>query len=393
MQTPLLLLREVQEYIRLHLAEDTRLLALCRSPFPGLSMSSVAEQIAGYQKARQKLPAWCGTVGILFPKPLALEQCSSEATARFKASCMQGSSFADLTSGFGVDAYFMSDRFDTGISAEIDQDLIELQRHNHYLLGCRNLTYVHQSAAEFLKNSEREFDWIYIDPSRRTESKRRFRFEDCKPDVVSLLPALFRLAPNVLIKASPLLDITAGIAALRGVRKVIAVEQGGECRELLFLLDRSYSGEVEIEASVLDTGYSLGFAKSEEAIAPIVYSDPSDFLYLPSAALQKAGAFRLLADRFALGKLAPNTHVYTSADKVNGFPGRTFRVLAKVKPDPSAVRQYFPGGRALAVSRNHPLAADQLLKKCKLKPGGTRYLIALRGCRKNFLMVAEHLLT
>ncbi len=390
--TQSLLRRDVQEYIRSQENEDIRKLSFRRSPFSGVSMSKIAEQIAGRQRAFKKLPTWYKPPGILFPVGQSLEQSSSEAVAQYKSTLIGGSTFADLSSGFGVDAYFLSRHFRSGFSIEPDTELLAIQKHNHRVLGCCNLTYVSQSANQFMRESSHVFDWIYIDPSRRKGGRRLIRLEDCDPNVVDLLPVLFRASPNVLIKASPLLDITSGIKSLRNVKRVVAVEQDGECRELLFILHRDHEGPTEIEATSIDQekSYSFCFTQGEEDAASGEFKDPLTYLFEPAPGLLKAGAFKLVARRFGIHKIAPNTHLYTGTHPASNFPGRTFRLMSAVRPAAS-VKAFFPNGMALAISRNHPLAASELLKKCRLRMGGSLYLLAFRGLSKNFVFISERL--
>jgi hypothetical protein len=391
-----LLQPSVQAFLLAQEGHDAATLALRGSPFAGIPTTELITQLAGRQKAKTKLPLWFGTPEILYPPGQSMEQCSSEAASRFKSSLVEGAVFADLCSGFGVDAYFMSKRFAAGYSVEANADLLRLQAHNLGRLRGKNLTYVRDTAANFLRTVTAPLDWIYLDPSRRKGSKRVRRFEDCEPNVIALMDDLLRAAPRVMIKASPMLDITAGINSLKSVSRVIVVEHEHECRELIFILNRDFEGEPVIESVVLMPDREparFSSTPSEEASATISFSDPQEWIYEPSPALLKAAPFRLLASRFGLRKLAPNTHLYTSDVLVPGFPGRVFRRIIAVKPSPGAVRPHFPEGMALAISRNHPLSAEALLKKCKLRQGGTRYLIALRGRTQAFVLVAEKLLS
>lgn len=389
---------EVQQYIREHERDDVNDLLLKDRTIAGVQMRYVAEQIASRTKAKDKLPIFYRTPGMVYPPSASLEQSSSEATAVYKSSIAkkltigrQGAKevIADLTGGLGVDSYFLAQRFHTVHYVEPQDALLEIARHNHGLLGAHNIEYHQSTAEEFLRQAT-SFDLVYIDPSRRTTANRKVSaFEDCQPDVVRLQDTILEKTPIMLIKASPLLDIQAGIRQLRHVRTVHVVAVNNECKELVFACDRSYSGDPVIEAIDLrDPNEAFRFSFQEEKVQDVSYGNPLQFLYEPNAAIMKAGAFKLVAHRFQLKKLAPNTHLYTSEKLVAEFPGRTFRIDELIKADREALSKHFPSGKANVTTRNYPLAAAELKKKVGLKDGGEKFLFGFSGTAKKFLAVA-----
>src|SRR6185369_14641067 len=239
---------ELQEYILTHANEDEKKLLLKNKSVLGLPTPLVAQQIAARREAQSKLPQFYNTKGIVYPPSLNLEQSSSEATAKFKTEIIRkeiGEKLrgADLTGGFGIDSFYLSQIVETLDYVETNAELLNLVRHNHSLLK-KGVKHHNESAEVFLASSDGKHDFIFIDPSRRDSKARKvFSLSDCSPDVTKLLPLLFSKADFVLLKASPLLDIKQGLKELNGVKKVIVVSVANECKELLFLIKKDFIGE------------------------------------------------------------------------------------------------------------------------------------------------------
>ncbi len=391
----------VRQYLTDHEHADLRAIILNNKEILGIPTAELFGQIAVRKKAREKLPLYYRTPGIIYPPQLNFEQSSSETTALFKREILEELfpdnpvTVVDLTGGFGVDTYFLSTRATHLHYVEPDESLLEIARFNHRLLKATNITYHPVTAEAFLGRAAESFDVIYVDPSRRLEGNRRvIGFEDAQPDVVSMAPGVFEKSRWLLVKASPLLDLQAGISQLPFVRTVYVLSVKNECRELLFLCEKGYAGEVTLEAINMhaDGGREMfRFHREEERAATVAFGEPDQYLYEPNASILKAGAFKLIALRHNLIKLHANTHLYTSPHAIDDFPGRSFRVEAWVKPDPSAIRKHFPDGHANVTTRNYPLTAEQLRKKAKLKDGGTKFLIGFSGIGKRYLAVANRL--
>lgn len=394
-----LLTPEIQAFIRAHEQDDEKLLVLKHSHIHSVPTSKVAEQIAGRRKAKEKLPTYYQTPGILYPPGLNLEQSSSEQTARYKADLIRealGSAtgtLADLTGGFGIDAFFFSKVFKEVIYTEPDTSLLEIARHNHTTLQAHSITHHPLSAKDLLAGLEKKADCIYIDPSRRTGSRKVFKLSDCEPDITALQEEIFERSSCLLLKASPLLDIQQGLRELKHVRKVFVVAVKNEVKELLFLSQPSFSGEPTITAVNIidDHREEFTFTFSEEKEASVTFSPPLSFLVEPNASILKAGAFRTIASRFGMAKLHPSTHLYTSDHSSENFPGRVFRIEALLKSDPKVIAQHFPNGKANIITRNYPLSADDVKKKLKLNDGGDQYLLAFTGQREKYLCKASRI--
>lgn len=359
-------------------------------------MAAIAEQIEGRTKAKEKLPSYYNTKNVVFPPAVNLEQSSSESTAKFKSmvTCekiLRRVLCVDLTGGLGVDTFFLSKEFEQVDYVETNTELLEIAMHNHVQLGARNIAYRNVSSAEYLTSGEAQIDCVYIDPSRRDAHNRKVSsLASCEPNVLELLPSIFRRARYVLLKTSPLLDITEAIRQLEKTSHVYIISAGNECKELLFFIDRSFTHEPLIEAINLskDSVSSFRFLFSKERSLQLSYSEPEQYLYEPNASILKAGAFKSISERFAINKLHPNTHLYTSKTLVRNFPGRIFNILGLIKPEPKALKQYFPEGHANIVTRNYPLSPEELRIKTKLKDGGNGFVIGFSGVNKKFLAVA-----
>jgi len=393
-----LLSAAIQTFIRQHALDDTSQLVLKLNSFHGVPMSAIAEQIMGRKKAKEKLPMYYRTNAIVYPPGLNLEQSSSEHTARFKSTFVldaipQKDLCADLTGGFGVDSFFFSKAFKQVYYIEPNKDLLEIVQHNHQQLAAKEIKYFNTSAEEFLKSCKQSFDCIYIDPSRRSiGNKKVFSFADCEPDVTSLQQKIFEKTSQLLIKSSPLLDIQQALKDLLFVKRIFVISVENECKELLFLCEQNFADEPTIEAINLlndNTHNSFTFQRSAERAAKATYSEPLAFIYEPNASVLKAGAFKLISTWFKIEKLHPSTHLYTADKLVPNFPGKSFKIVAHVKPNPKTLKEFFPQGQANLTTRNYPLTVKELRNKTRLQDGGEKFLIGFSGIHKKFLVVAE----
>jgi hypothetical protein len=400
MIVPTLLSFEVQSFIRQHEQDDPHQLVLRHPGIEGVPISVIAEQIIGRRKAREKIPAIYATDKIVYPPGVNLEQCSSEATALFKSnvlfteSCGK-SSLADLTGGFGVDSYFFSKVFHQVYYVEPDTSLLEIVTHNFEQLKANGVICHHTTAEAFLSTSDQIFDCVYIDPSRRDIQNRKVSsFAECNPNVIHLLPEIFRKSNLLLVKASPLLDIQQGVKELSCVKMIFVLSVENECKELLFLCEKNFEGEPIIGAINLsknNTIDSFYFKYTEERLAKASFSDPLGYLFEPNASILKAGAFKLVSERFNVAKLHPNTHLFTADTLVENFPGKVFKIVSQVKPDPKMLQAFFPDAKANLTTRNYPLSVKELKAKTKLMDGGNKFLIGFSGIQKRFLVVAERI--
>lgn len=389
---------DVQKFIREHESDDTRELVLKHSSLFELPSSVIADQINGRKKAKEKIPLYYHTAGIIFPPSINLEQCSSQHTAEYKLKFIREQHIptncaVDLTGGFGIDSLFLSKQFESVEVVEQDQNLLSLAQHNHEVLNATNIKYYCEEASDFISGSASQYNLAYIDPSRRAVGNQKvFKLSDCSPNVAQWQEEIFRKCEFLLIKTSPLLDIEAGLRELHFVKTVVVVSVENECKEVLFLSQRNHQSEPEIVAiNLKEEAETFMFTVAKEKTATISLADPLEYLYEPNASILKAGAFKSIAAKYGVAKIHSSTHLYTHDNLIADFPGRIFKIEAHVKSDPQAILPYFPNEKGNVSTRNYPLAADQLKKKSGLKDGGEKYLLGFSGQHKKFLVVANRL--
>ncbi len=379
-----LLTSDIQDFLFKNPDLDPLAVSLAKSRFPGVSSQELAGQLSGRKKAKTKLPFWYSQPGIYYPPLLNLEQASSERTGRYKAALVEGDTMLDLTGGSGVDTFLMHEAFREVHYVERNPDLAQITAHNFKILGGQNIR-VHQGEALALLQSDlkegkpfghRSFDWIYLDPSRRKENRRKvFLLEDCEPPLPEILPELFEVSENIMVKTSPMLDITEGIRQMGNVREVHIVAVGNEVRELIWLLQKGHTQDTERIAVDLKTGFPpFRFNPTEEVDAEVPFSNPMEYLYEPNAAILKAGGFKSIAARYHLYKIHLNTHLYTS-DSCIAFPGRRFKILENLEYKPGKL----PYTRANVSTRNFPESVATLRKRNRIKDGGETYLFFVRS--------------
>lgn len=368
-----------RSFIRQHAGDTIHRLLLNAGRYPDIDMDFVVRQIEGRKKAEVKLPALTRFEDFIYPVKLSLEQCSSEATARFKALLVQGEVVADLTGGLGIDALFMSQQSAGYCHVERNVDLQQIAMHNFAVCGAAVESFC-ADGLDFLRTGSRRFDTLYLDPARRDENKNKVvRLDACEPNVPANLELFWQFACRVLVKASPMLDISQAVKELKCVSKVYVVAVRNECKELLFDCcpqAREYSVEcVNLEGELKE---AFLFSAAEESGAVVNYADvPDGYLYEPNAAIMKAGAFRLIADRYGLEKLHPDTHLYTSKTFCESFPGRVFRIESVDALNKQVIRERLPSKKANVAVRNFPMKPDELKRKFGLLDGGDVYLFAV----------------
>ncbi len=348
---------------------------LKKCPFPGISPQELAEQVQAKEKCEKKLPTWFHTAGIYYPNKLNIEQCSSEITAGYKAQIVGGKTLVDMTGGFGVDTYFFSKKTDTVFHCEINANLSQIATHNFKVLGLKNVETIPMDGMEFLSGSTKGFDWIFIDPSRRSESKGKvFLLSDCTPNIVEHLPLLFKKSNRILVKTSPLLDITSGLNQLSHVKEIHVVAVKNEVKELLWVLEKGYEGEIKIRTINLKRPkpQCFDFILSEEKKTLAPFGLPLTYLYEPNAAILKAGAFKQITTSLDLKKLGEHSHLYTSEHLVE-FPGRTFKIEQVIGYSKKDLKPLM-GIKANVTVRNFPDNVAKIRKKLKIKDGGDNYL-------------------
>ena len=449
---------------------DTVRLVMSRREWPvpgdsglaGFDAKSLAvNTIEGRKRLRKKLPEWVACTGLVYPSSLCAEQCSSSDTAQYKALIVQrifneyvgsgastGSAtenklvtepaevttearnkgrIADLTGGLGVDSWAFSEVAGEVLYNEMNPELAAAAKHNFMELGVTNI---------FIKNCEAtkdridgilgdfQPDIIFMDPARRDSAgKKVFLLEDCSPDVLKMLPELLRISRFVLLKLSPMADISMAVERLdrtyetyrqdtcgdgwngQWVREVHVVASGGECKELLILLDRDHEGGYSLTCR--EDGKTLTFTSKEIAEAKVALPDSTfaRIIFEPGKSLTKAGAFNALCERFGLVKLARFTHLYTIGDPLSDSEleqriiplkdfGKVFyvkEILPLNKASLKDVGRRYPHSEVSA--KNIPMSSDELRARLKVKSGDDAHIFGARietpYNEDNYLIVTE----
>jgi 16S rRNA G966 N2-methylase RsmD len=366
---------EIQDYIDAHLKSDISNLLLKGIPFKHIDSKEIIEQIEAKKRSEKKLPTWFGTPKIYYPNKLNIEQTSSELTAKYKASLISGESLIDLTGGFGVDAYYFSKQFDKVTHCEINTELSEIVKYNYETLHVSNMICYNESGIDILKKLDQPFDCIYIDPSRRDDSKQKvFLLSDCTPNIKTFQNLFLKYAKHVIVKTSPLLDLSATLSDLNHVKDIHVVAVNNEVKELLWILCKDYSGKVGVNTINLLKGHSQNFKFNfeDEAIAKPEHSEPLTYLYEPNAAVLKSGAFNAIAENLNVKKLHKHSHLYTSETLVV-FPGRVFKIEKQIAFNKKAFSKENIK-KANITTRNFPISVHDIRKKLNIKDGGNIYL-------------------
>ena len=376
-----ILLPEIQNYINANLNTDLHSLLLKKSPFPEISMQEIVQQIKGRKTAVKKIP-FLLKENIIFPPNLNLEQASSQSTAEYKAKNLKGKSFLDLTCGFGIDAYFLSENFDEITLVEQNPELLEIVKHNWEILG-KKANFINENLEEFLKKNTEKFDIVYLDPARRdSEKNKKFLLEDLSPNLLEIQEKLLEISDEIWIKLSPLIDISYLISVLKNISKIEIIAVKNEVKELLVKICRDksrlvhdckdksrlvYVGISCINLESEESDFSFNFNEEKNAVPE--FSEPLKYLYIPNNSVLKSGAFNLVSEKFGLKKLHQNTHFYTSDEFLQNFPGRILEIQTIDS------KQIKKGEKFNIISKNHPLSPDEIKKKYKISDGGKSYLI------------------
>lgn len=392
-----ILAEEVQNYLKEHLKDDVHRIAMSKSPFIEVSAQELAGQIAAKLKAEKKLPTWFKTSNIFYPPLLSIEQCSSETTAAYKASLCKGNQVLDLTGGFGVDSLFFAKRSAQVTHCELLPELSDIAKHNAKALGISNIKFMPSDGMEYLKNTTEIYNTIYIDPARRGKSGKVFMLKDCSPNVVENLDFLLSKAEIIIIKTSPLLDITAGIKELKNVSEVQIISTKNECKELLFILDPKATNQTTIITSVaineqikkvtfeLD---KLG-ANHNEATIELPNGRLLKYLYEPDVALLKSGAFNEIALKYNLIKLDIQSQLYTADDFKPDFPGRIFLIEEVYRKNDLKKLKSLMGN---VIVRNYPGKPEELIKSLKIKSNTEQFLIFTKVKKTGYTIILAKIL-
>ena len=402
-------MKQLTAFVQEHIADDLTRLVLDRKKWPDIDMDLAVSCIQSRRKLKGKVHDWYMNPDLIFPVGLSAEQCSSTATGIYKSEVAskiaEGKAFrlADLTGGLGVDSWYFSKKAAQVWYHEMQEKLCTAAEHNFLSLRAENIVVRNMvSTPETIDGilSEACPDIVYMDPARRGEGgKKVFLIEECTPDVMTLKEQIFRHCRHILLKLSPMADITMACSRLGTTcREVHIVATGGECKELLIWMDREWAGEYTITAAELPAGYpdmepaTFTFSNAEEKISPLSLlgrnsslAESRDlYIFEPGKAMMKAGCFNLIAERFGLSKLGASTHYYVTespskADELKPY-GKVYMILSAQPLDKRSIKAAgasYP--RAEVTARNIPMDTETLRKKLGVSSGDDAHIFGLKS--------------
>ena len=376
---------ELRDFIHEHINDDTAELLLAARKYPDIDVPFVVEQIEARRRLKGKLPEWYENKDIIMGGRVPAEQCSSEQTARYKQSIVKGESLCDMTGGMGVDFWYMSEGKERAIYTERNEELCSIAKHNFQVLQTLRPEYVIR-CGDGRELPIPSVDIIYLDPARRAgDGSRVYAMEDCEPNIVEWQDELLKHAKMVLVKLSPMVDLTDVLRKLKGVKELHIVGVKNECKEILVKAhafdDSVCAGCVEVHCVDFLTSGKIEYVFSLLGGMEISLTDGGvkRYLYEPDVTLMKAGAFGSLCARYPVWQLDVDTHLMTSDEWIPEFPGRVFEVEEMI-PFSSKVlkrlKKEIP--QANIAVRNFVMTADELRKKTGIKDGGEVYLFGAK---------------
>lgn len=376
---------ELRDFIHEHINDDTAELLLAARKYPDIDVPFVVEQIEARRRLKGKLPEWYENKDIIMGGRVPAEQCSSELTARYKQSIVKGESLCDMTGGMGVDFWYMSEGMERAIYTERNEELCSIAKHNFQVLQTLRPEYVIR-CGDGRELPIPSVDIIYLDPARRAgDGSRVYAMEDCEPNIVEWQDELLKHAKMVLVKLSPMVDLTDVLRKLKGVKELHIVGVKNECKEILVKAhafdDSVCAGCVEVHCVDFLTSGKIEYVFSLLGGMEISLTDGGvkRHLYEPDVTLMKAGAFGSLCARYPVWQLDVDTHLMTSDEWIPEFPGRVFEVEEMI-PFSSKVlkrlKKEIP--HANIAVRNFVMTADELRKKTGIKDGGEVYLFGAK---------------
>ena len=381
------------EFIKANEGADVTRLLLGKAP-AGVNLQLCAKCIQARAKMKIKAPLWWENWSLAYPFSVSVEQGSSQTTALLKQRIIKellsdedtnpkSIITADLTGGMGIDSYFISQIASKHFYFERTAELCNATEYNFSQLGAGNITVSNRDVtaddcAVLKELAQKGISLVYIDPARRTATgDKAILLQDYEPNVIELQNHLFAISRYVLVKVSPMADIKLNLKYLPNTRAVYIATVDNECKELLFLLDKEHTGTEPSINVVQKDNVKLLLSEEEAAIATYT-SSPGKYLYEPGKGMLKAGAYKLISEKYGCQKLAVSTHLYTSDEEITNFPGKTFIIEETIpfnKKTLKEVAKRFP--KADLTARNFPMDTNALKKLSGIKDGGSNHIFAV----------------
>ncbi len=371
--------KETLQFIEENKDKNVHSLALLIHNFPNVDKKWALQQIIGLQKIEKKVPTFYENRDILYPVRLSLEQSSSEITALHKSKQITGNTLFDLTGGFGIDSYFLSQSFERTIYVERNEELCTIAKHNFKALNNPKIEVINESATTFLEKTEFLADWIFIDPARRSHTGQKvYYLDDLEPNILELESLIFSKTERLMIKLSPMIDIAVLRQQLPQINEIQIVAVNNECKELIAIVDKT----VEQPFTVKTFNYAKNRVEKleyneEDRVGERYAEQVKSYLYEPNSAILKAKAYDILSTIHKVEKLHKHSHLFTSEECLTGFQGRCFQVEKVYEFNKKGIKALLSDTKQANLStRNFPLSVEKLKKRLKLKDGGECYLFA-----------------
>ncbi|MDX9790817.1 MAG: RsmD family RNA methyltransferase [Candidatus Kapaibacterium sp.] len=385
---------KTKEFVKLNINTDPSELALKKNKYPDIDMDFVLRELSSRKKLSIKMPNWAENFELIMPGSTNIEQSSSFLTAKFKAEFFEYNNSLDLTAGFGIDSYYLASKSNNHICVEPSHDLVKILNHNFSTLGICNTAFISSSAESFLKRNTNQFDLIYIDPSRRDNNgSKKIRLQEYSPDVVELFKSLKEACNQLLIKISPMIDLTFIERIFPELSKIFVLSVNNECKEILL-----YFNFLSLHKNIHYHAVELGkhsfrhiFEKDEKLV--IIEGFPDDYIYDVHPAITKSGFSDNYAMSFGLSKIGRNTNLYTSDTYIHNFSGKVYRLIDSVKPETKEIAKVLPDMSAIVIRKDFPLKVENIREKYKLKEGSKHVIFAVKLLdAKNRFLICERML-
>lgn len=380
----LVLSEDIIKWIEKHQDDDASELRLRYHKQMTEELDFAILQIECRRKASKKLAETLQNKQFLFPNTLSAEQCTSDLLSKFHAMLIDdGVSMVDLTCGLGIDVYHFAKKAKHVIAVERIPEIAKVVTHNANILGLSNVSMENIDCCEFIKRTDVHFDVAFIDPARRGDSgKRLYALSDCEPDVTVIIDDIKRICDKLIIKVSPMLDISQIKRELSEVSEIYTIGTPQECKEIIAVLDFTAKEESEdIHAVTLTKDEVVKFSFEQNDLNSVPnYKIPQEqwYIYEPFPSIMKAAPFRLLSEKYNISKLHSNTHLYTSQVCENDFPGEIFKIEKIIPFSSKEIKKFSVQYPQINVAtRNFFMSADDLRRKLKVKDGGDKRVF---GC-------------
>ena len=372
------------EYVRNNLDCNDCTRLLLRSEHVDFDKGFAIQQIECRKRFNSKLPELLSNLRFLFPQKISGEQCSHQDVAKLHADLFSASdNVLDMTMGLGVDSFYISRKVNSVIGIELNEEIAEISKFNYSEMA-PNLRVINANSVDYIRNCRNRYSAVFIDPARRDISgKRTYGFHDCTPDVIDLLTDIKKITHRLVIKASPMLDISQSIKELRHIKDIWVIAIKNSCKELLFDLDLSQESD-EIGITIHTINFDTTIQRFDIPLSSICQNAPvktyptiesNRFLLEPNASIMKSGMTNYLYEEFGeIAKIDVCSHLFIADHYIKGFPGRQF-VIEQVIPFKDKYLKPLKSLKTLNVStRNFRLTAEQLKARLGVKDGGEKYL-------------------